>query len=238
MREAEFQQAIGDWRVPPPHPRVAVYRNNVAAALTSALAVRYPVTQQLVGEAFFHHMALDFAATNRPASPVLIGYGEGFADFIRDHPGGRDVPYLADVAALESLWWQAYHAPEAEPLPGSALAGIPAEELAARRLALHPSVGLISSPFAIGAIWEAHHGGAAMAEIAIRSRQSVLVARPRAEIVLRVVPPESYAFLSALNSGTTLADAAESAFADHPQFDLGAQLTGAFRLGLITGILP
>ena len=53
MREEGFDAALADWSSPAPHPRMWIYRNNVASALAGALAVRYPVVEQLVGAEFF-----------------------------------------------------------------------------------------------------------------------------------------------------------------------------------------
>ena len=238
MFETAFHRAIGDWSVALPHQRMSVYRNNVAAALVAALQVRFPVTEQLVGPEFFFHMARGFAEGDRPQSPVLIDYGQRFPDFIRDFAPAASVPYLADVAALESAWWQAYHAREADVITATALNQFAPEVLGDVRLVLHPSAGLMASPFAVGSIWEAHHGGAPMQEIEINRPQTVLVARPAAEITLRVISPESFAFLSALQQGKTLAEAIESAFAVHAGFDVADQLGGAFSLGLFTGLSP
>jgi hypothetical protein len=235
MQQHQFHQAIGDWSSPLPHPRMRVYRNNVAAALVSALQVRYPVTAQLVGEEFFFGMARLFAETTRPQSPVLIEYGRAFADFIRGFAPASGLAYLGDVADLESLWWQAYHAREAQPLAASALAGMAPESLGELRLDLHPSVGLFASGHAVASIWEAHHGGAAMGTFAPDQPQHVLVSRPTAEIGIRAISPETFAFLMALKQGETLADAVEAAAARNPDLDISAQIGGSFSLGLITG---
>ncbi len=235
MQEHQFQRAIGDWSCPLPHPRMRVYRNNVAAALVSALQVRYPVTAQLVGEEFFFGMASRFAEATRPQSPVLIEYGATFADFIRGFAPASSVPYLGDVAELESLWWQAYHAPEAQPLAASAYAGMAPDVLGELRLNLHPSAGLLASRHAVASIWEAHHGGAAMGTFALDQPQHVLVSRPAAEIGIRTVSPETFAFLMALKRGDSLADAVEAAATLCPDLDISAQIGGAFSLGLITG---
>ena len=235
MREREFYEAIGDWSAPLPHPRMSVYRNNVAGALAAALKVRFPVTEQLVGAAFFAAMARAYAEAERPASPVLISYGESFADFIRGFAPAASVAYLGDVAALENLWWKAYHAREAEPLQATALAAVAPDDLGGLKLALHPSAGLLSSPYAIADIWQAHRGGPGMGEISLDAPQSVLVARPAADVSIRVIAPASLAFLASLGQGASLADAMEQTAAAFPDFDVAAQIGGAFGLGLITG---
>src|SRR5919108_3746086 len=62
--------------------RFAVYRNNVVASLTSALAERFPVVQRLVGEEFFRAMARAYVTQEPPRSPVLLHYGATFPAFV------------------------------------------------------------------------------------------------------------------------------------------------------------
>ena len=238
MREAEFRAAIADWSLPAPHRRFGIYRNNVASALINALRVRYPVTESLVGREFFAAMAGIYCEANRPASPVLIGYGDGLADFIAGFSPAGSVPYLADVARLESLWWRAYHAADVAPLAPQAFAAVPAETWGDMRFTFHPSLGLLASPFAVGAIWRAHKGGPPMAEIDTTRPDRVLVVRPHTGVEVRSLAPAGHGFLSALLRGERLADAFAAAASTHPDFDLPAELRGLIALNIITGIAP
>ncbi len=235
IEEKSVHLALGDWSSPLPHPRLRIYRNNVSAALVNALSVRFPVTEQLVGPAFFHAMALSFADAVRPRSAVLIGYGAELPDFIRGFAPAAGVAYLADVAELESLWWSAYHAAEAETLRPEALATLTEDEWAGLRFSLHPSTGLMRSNHAVASIWLAHHGGPPMTAIRTGTPECVLVSRPAGEVVLRVISPGSFDFLQLLGSGNRLADAVEKASQHHDGFDTGAQIGALFSLGLLTG---
>lgn len=236
MREREFIAAIADWQMPLPNGRFAIYRNNVVAALAGALRVRFPVTEQLVGSAFFSAMARAFADVNRPDSPVLITYGGGFPDFIRTFAPARSVPYLGDVAALESLWWQAYHAGDVPVMHAADLAAVPAEDWEHARFRFHPSVGLMSSPFAIARIWQAHHGGAAMGTFDVRQAETALVHRSGTRVATQVIPESDAAFLPALLAGNSLGDAVASI--DDPAFDLTAALRFLLDLNIICGLYP
>ncbi len=48
---------LTSWNGSDPAQRFAIYRNNVIVGLIDALADTYPVTEELVGEAFFRAMA-------------------------------------------------------------------------------------------------------------------------------------------------------------------------------------
>ncbi len=235
MQEAAVHRVVGDWSSPLPHPRLEIYRNNVSAALVNALKVRFPVTGQLVGTEFFFAMAREFAGGNRPQSAVLIEYGAAFPDFIRDFSPAASVPYLADVAALENMWWRAYHAGEADALTAEALAGLSDGQWAALRFDFHPSAGLMHSPHAAASIWQAHHGGPPMSAIRTGTPECILVTRPHGEVMIRVISPSSFAFLEPLMMGQRLADAVEQAQRQYPAFEIGAQINGLLSLHLLTG---
>ena len=126
---AQFRSGLSSGAVPPGmtaldpaevERRFAVYRNNVAHSLSRALASRYPVIERLVGEDFFRPLAAAFIAAHPPASPMLFQWGGEFPGFLAGFPPLRDLPYLADVAELEWLRGQAYHAADAQPADATA----------------------------------------------------------------------------------------------------------------------
>jgi hypothetical protein len=236
MKLATFDRAIGDWAAPLPHHRFSVYRNNVVAALVNALRVRFPVTEQLTGQRFFAGMAREYAGATRPGSPVLIGYGTSFPDFIEGFAPAQSVAYLADVARLENLWWDAYHAADALPVSASALAMVTPEQWAAMRFVFHPSVKLMASPYAVASIWHAHNGGAPMAKVATEAAEHVLVSQAAAEVDLRLVSAEAHDFMGQLLTGACLGDAVDTVSITHPDFDISSHLSGLLGLNIITGL--
>src|SRR6478752_5091515 len=80
-----------------------VYRNTVISGAVEALRDNYPVVEQIVGSEMFEALAVDFASTCPPRTPVLALYGSEFADWLGQQPWIADLPYLADVARVERL---------------------------------------------------------------------------------------------------------------------------------------
>ncbi len=113
--------------------RFAVYRNNVAAGLIGALATRFPVTEKIVGEAFFAGMAQAFIAEHPPRSALLLGYGDDLAEFVEAFGPAAELAYLPDVIRLEAARSRAYHAADRLPLEPSTLEGLNGDVLAALR---------------------------------------------------------------------------------------------------------
>ncbi|RVD56749.1 DNA-binding domain-containing protein [Mesorhizobium sp. M7A.F.Ca.ET.027.03.2.1] len=210
--------------------RFAVYRNNVFVGLTKALAQRFPVTELLVGTEFFTGMARAYAQDNKPASPLIISYGDDFADFIAAFEPAKSVTYLADVARLEAAWTRAYHAADEVPLALPALTKLAPETLAQLRMELHPSAELVASQYPIGSIWASHQDHNVLPVTEWRG-EAVLLVRPELIVDVHVLPAQDVAFLKALSAGATLGEAAEIAFEQASIFDFGAALVGLVTLG-------
>ncbi len=216
--------------------RFSIYRNNVAVALIDALAARFPVTQQIVGDDFFKILAHLFIAAHPPASPLMMFYGEDFPGFIASFEAAKDIAYLPDIARLEAARTRAYHAEDAAPLDAAVLRAIEAKDLGDVRFSLHPSVEIIASAYPIVTILAMHMGGIPLAEITDWQSEDALVSRPYLDVDIRCLPPGSAAFLHALSGGHTLAQAVEYAVAAHSDFDLGINLALLFNAGLVTSL--
>lgn len=215
--------------------RFAVYRNNVFVGLTEALARRFPVTRQLVGEDFFAGMARTFAAAEKPASPLLFGYGDGLPDFIAGFPPAANLLYLADVARVEAAWTRGYHAADAVPLRIEALAALAPEQMAGARLLPHPAASVIGSVYPIASIWAAHQSEH-VAPLSRGAAETVLIARPGFDVSVHLLPTCDSAFADALFAGATLGEAAERGAAAHDHFNFGTALTGLVGLGAFGAI--
>ena len=75
-----------------------------------------------------------------PRSPLLMTYGDDFAEFIEAFPPARSVPYLGDIARLEAARTRAYHAADAVSMGVDELAALGSRGWANARVVLHPSI--------------------------------------------------------------------------------------------------
>lgn len=237
LRDAAGRVPAGlrSWNGSDPARRFAVYRNNVAVALTQALADTFPVVKQLVGDDFFGAMAGVYWRAQPPHSPVLARWGEGFADWLAGFAPARSLPYLADVARLEFARVAAWQAADAQPLPASALQArlADAATLPQARLVLHSSCRVLRSAFDVQGLWAAHQRESDWPAIDIDRPGAMLVLRDPADEVLVVgLDDAAAAFIDALIAGSPLADALARA----PGLDLAAVLALLLRHGAIVGI--
>jgi hypothetical protein len=216
--------------------RFAVYRNNVVVGLTETLNDAFPAVQRIVGADFFRVMARAYVMAEPPRSPILLDYGAGFPDFIRQFEPAAALPYLADVARIECAWIEAYHAPEASPIDPEAFSTIAPDQLPAISLELHPSLRLVRSQFPSLTIWQMNIAGGLPAPVDLAAGgEDVLVVRPLADVEVRLIPKGSLEFIQTLADGKPVLAALEAALIANPRFDLSANLSDLMRAGALVG---
>jgi len=205
---------------------LTVYRNTVAKGVLDALAANYPTVERLVGEEWFHACARLYVREQPPRVPMLVEYGEGFAEFLDQFEPAKEVPYLASVSRIDRFWTEAHLAADADILQAEFLSALAPEVLAALRLRLHPSarIGWFAEP--APTIWRLNRPPATEPEeksADIRwAPEGVLVVRARGAVETFVLDAAGFAFLSCCQQGATLTDCARAAQSAAPDADLGA----------------
>lgn len=230
------------WNQSDPERRFAVYRNNVMVSLIDALADTYPVSQAMVGEEFFRAAAGVFARAHPPRSPIMAHYGEEFPDFLGTLPAAAGLPYLADLARLEMLQVQAYHAADATSLPPAAIAPLLAapDRLPAARFTLQPSLRILASPHAVVSLWAAHQSediDAALAAVDTALPESALIVRSGLEVETYRIAAGTASFIQSLRDACRFDAAVKRALDADPAFDLTDALSLLLRSGALTGVV-
>ncbi|TCP01738.1 MNIO family bufferin maturase [Rubrivivax gelatinosus] len=223
------------WNGSDPAVRLAVHRNNVAAAWVRALADGFPVLRRLVGEACFDTLALTHARHEPPPGPVLGDWGDGFAATIRRCEPMHGLPWLAEVAQLERARVRAALAADAAPLATAAVQAHLAhpEHLPGARLQLHPSLAALCFDHAAVSIWAAHQGDELPPTLATDGAEAALVLRDAGDAVLTLaVDAPAATFCAALAAGRPLGAAAAEA---GPALDLAATLALLLRHAAVVG---
>lgn len=224
------------WNTPTPERRYGVYRNNVAASLTNALASRFPAAENIVGPDFFRAMARTFIEAHPPSSPVLLTYGDNLPDFVATFAPAQELAYLPDVMRLEIARGRAYHAADAPPLAPATLAAVDLARLGALVFTPHPALSILSSPYPAVTIWAMNAGERPLAPIDAWQGEHALVARPHLTVEVTPLSPGSTVFFHRLAAGARLAIAAENAMSGHADFNLSENLAVLLRSGAFTAI--
>lgn len=82
--------------------RFEAYAGGLRARFEESLRAAFPVTERLVGHAFFHAAAAGFAQTAPSTTWDLGRVGERFPDYLATHPELAAHPYVSALARLEA----------------------------------------------------------------------------------------------------------------------------------------
>ncbi|WP_018607821.1 DNA-binding domain-containing protein [Uliginosibacterium gangwonense] len=231
-------QGLRTWNGSDPQQRFAVYRNNVIASLSDALAETFPVVRACMGEAIFRSIAIDFVRTHPPVDAVLARYGQGFSAYLAACGAAEIHPCLPDLAMLEWAYVCCFHAASGQPIELEMLYAYIAEPdaLGRVRLKFQPALEAVSSTYAIVSLWGAHQRGEMLSLSGLHPPESAWILREGLQTMVLRVGEADVVFLRALQAGASLAGAAEQAFAADEAFDLGRCLGALLRYRLITGV--
>jgi hypothetical protein len=207
-------------------PGFEVYRNTTPQALIEALRGNYPVTVQIVGDEAFDALAFVFGRRHPPSDPILLKYGERFADFLAAQAWIEEVPYVPDVARLERLWTEAHLAADAAPLTAADLAALGADNWMAMRLALHPATRTIWLSTPAMTIWQAHLAEGGFDTLAPEWRaEGALLTRPADEVRAVPIDAPAHRLITGLRMGESFGAAAAAATRLYPEADIAALFT-------------
>ncbi|HEX2668148.1 MAG TPA: DNA-binding domain-containing protein [Gammaproteobacteria bacterium] len=215
--------------------RLQVYRHNHLSALQGALRATYPVTERLVGEAFFAAAAAEYIAHNPSHSGNVQDYGGAFPVFLQGYAPAASLPYLGDVAALEWRRLQTAIAAPHLPMDLHSLAQVPEERLPELCFHHQPAARALDSRFPILSIWQFCQQAEPEGELDFtRGGECVLLSRPRLDVEMRLLTPGEYAFLRRLCRGGTFEDACGAALQQEPHFDVQEKFAALVRDEILT----
>jgi hypothetical protein len=245
VTQTEFRKSLLDPERPTPeglmnpdgtpaNRRFDIYRNNVTASLTEAMARAFPVIEKLVGEEFFKAMAVVYLRAFPPESPLMMFYGKDFPKFLKGFPPVKKLGYLPDVARIELGLRHAYHGEDTTPADPAALTSVAPDALMSLRLTLAPWITVLSSPYPVHAIWLANTDENAPQPQS--GAQDVLVSRRDYDPVALLLPQGGASFVETLQAGESFGAALGKATAQHPNFDLTSTLGALLRGQAITMI--
>lgn len=223
--------------------RLAAYRRNVIGNWRSALASSYPVLAQLLGAQRFRQIADRYIAGYPSCSGDLNDYGGELAAWLEVSSLSSERPYLPDMARLEWALLVAYGAADAAVFDLAALAEVPPAVQPNLRLHVWVGAALIESPWPLVDIWQAHQlaedeRDSALAAIDVLSPTAPcrgLVVRSEERVLALALTASEAAFLLALQSGQTLAEAIAAALSEDPAFNPGATLQTFIAQRTLTG---
>ena len=218
--------------------RLAVYAGGYLARTREALGEVYEAVRTVVGPRAFSDLARAYAA-HRPSREYNLTFvGQDLPAFLADHPLTARLPFLPDLARLEWLVCQAFHARQLPPLDPAAMAGRTVEAWSRSRLRFQPSVAVVASSWPILDIWQARAQPRSTINLPVTGRpQAVLIFRRGVQVQCALLEPPQQAILTRLLAGCTLGEACAT-LADPERLPLAAWFASWAREGLLVACAP
>lgn len=182
-----------------------VYAGGYMTRVREALAEVYETVQYVFGERRFAEMAEAYAAAHPSHDYNLSFVGRHLPEWLDRSALSRELPFAGDLARLEWLVCQAFHAFDEPPAQLAAFAALPMEAWERVRFEFQPSMGLIESAWPICDIWAARKQPRRSINIEVAGRpQRVLVSRRGVDVSCDVVEADAFVLLQRLAAGQTL----------------------------------
>jgi len=215
-------------------PGFVVYRNTVTKGCVDALVANYPAVVRLVGDEWFRAAAAVFVRRSPPQCPMLVNYGDGFADFLATFEPAAELPYLPDVARLDRFWTEAHVAFDQAPITAHAIAQCEPQVLA--RTVLRPHRSARCRWFAerpVFSLWRCNreNGNPDELRTLVWRGEGALVVRPYAAVEAIELSAGGCAFIDACAAGARLSDAGLAALDAEHDIDLSALVAQLLHAG-------
>jgi uncharacterized protein (UPF0276 family) len=133
--------------------RLTIYAGGYTARTQEALSEVYEAVHHVLGDEKFAALSREFALRFPPVDYNLSYAGRELPVFLESAPISQDFPFLADLAKLEWLIWEAFNAFDEKSLTPADIAGVPLEDWDRAQLVFQPSVHLLRSAWPVLDIW-------------------------------------------------------------------------------------
>lgn len=200
--------ALNPQRGAPGVQRLAVYADGYRARTEDALADVYEAMRHVLGAAEFARLARAYTQAYPSRHPNLTFVGRRLGAWLPGQPWTAQLPFLPDLARLEWLVCQAFHAAEQPPLRIETLRTLTLAEWERARFTFQPSVDQLESAWPVLAIWQARSQPREQIDIPLEGRpHRVMVFRDGVNVRCELLEPAPFALLAALRRGVRLAEA-------------------------------
>ena len=209
LNAAEMPGAVlNPQRGTPGEERLAVYAGGYLARMREALEEVYEAVRHIVGARAFAELAATYATRYASHDYNLSLAGRHLPEFLAASALAESLPFLPDLARLEWLVCEAFHAFDTPPLNPSTVASRSLEEWMETVLIFQPSVKVLASPWPILDVWAARAQPRESVNIELVDRaQRVLVFRQDGQTRCELLDARQHALLAELLAGRTLGEA-------------------------------
>ena len=185
--------------------RISVYANGYFARIAESLKEAYEAIHQVTGPKKFSELCESYARRYPSHSYNLNYAGKYLPELLEKSSVTKDFPFLPDLAHLEWLLWEAFHAFDETPLDSSQIKGIAPEDWENCRIVFQPSVGLFASRWTLLEVWlNRNRPVADLSPEKLNRPQRILVGRKGDQVRCEPLDENQYKLLGGLLAGKNL----------------------------------
>lgn len=210
-----------------PSERLNIYRNNVFGNFETSLELTFVITKKIVGNEFFSFLVEQYNQKYFSTSGNLEDFGEFFPTLIQDLETKHNLPYLADIAAVEWLFNVAYFSASPLEIDLAKLQSLPHEQFMELYFSLHPSCHLFASNYAIYDIWTSYKKDNKKINLEEQKAQFILIERCNFAVNIQELTAIEYKFLKLIQKQKNIYQIFEIIGSESENFDIGS-LVGKF----------
>ena len=220
-----------------PHARLEVHVRHYETSLVTALHMKFPATQWLVGSELVAAAARAYVHARPPNRPCIAEYGRTFPVFLAQFARGRGLPYLRMFTELELAAGETATAIGLPPLEWSEVAKAGAERLLDCTAGVQSGTRYLRSRWPVDELMKIYLSGSTPERFVVAAAQACIEIRgARGELRIIRLNRATFAFRAALAARRTIEDSVARALRHEPQFDAGAALRDAVQSGLLTSL--
>lgn len=223
------------------HRRLNIYHYGYRARLSDVLAADYEMLCLLLGRDTFDELARDYIDHWPSEHPSLRFFGQHFAHYLTTTTLGQQSPYLAELAALEWAFVEAFDAKDNPALTFDALLAIDAQSWPTASFQLHPSAMFVPLTWNVVECWAQLKADLPISTPALLTEPAgALVWRQDLKILYRSLSPVETAVFRQATQGATFGTLCETLLAWYSEEETVTQaaqiVTQWVQAGLIESI--
>ena len=139
---------------------------------------------------------------------------------------------------MDRAWIEVYFAVDSQPITAEEISALVEgdADIGSHRLGLCASTSLVSLNYGVTEIWQTLKAKHHLNDVTKLSKKSAyaLIWRQHASVLIRPLPSAEFIFLSSLNAGSNLGQAAELAMEEDADFDLADLFSNLITASLLT----
>lgn len=193
--------------------RLNVYRNTFVAGSIDTLERHYPSVLHALTQSLFRQVARAYLHEHPPTTRSMAEYGQSFPEFLdQQEPALKALAFVCDLSRLDSAWSKAYFAAETTALEPSDINEV-AAAIESVRLRLSNNVAQATTQRTVVELWsQLRDGPATLPPVIADAPQNTLLFRTQTgEIRYSILSEPEVGFVTSIEAGLTLIDAAQYA---------------------------